>query len=225
MRERFVSFLEGPAREAQAVYILGDLFEYWIGDDVGLEVYAREVSALAALTTGGTPVFFQHGNRDFLVGKAFAHRTGVQLLGDPMVVELHGVRTLISHGDLFCTDDRGYQRWRRFSRSALAQWIYHRLSRARREKIAGGLRSDSDAAKRNKPDAIMDVNLGAVTEAMDRAGVTRLIHGHTHRPAEHRVNLAAGPGERVVLADWRAERTEVLRLSAQGLLRQALSCV
>lgn len=221
LREGFLAFLHGPAREAAAVYILGDLFEYWIGDDVGMQVYAREIAALTALTKEKTPVYFQHGNRDFLVGKAFAQTTGVQLLADPVVIELHGIRTLISHGDIFCTDDIGYQRWRRFSRNPVAQWVFGLLPRARREKIAGGVRSGSDAAKRNKADAIMDVNPNAVREAMDRHAVTRLIHGHTHRPAEHQFDLMHGPGERIVLADWVPKRTEILHVTAQGVRREA----
>lgn len=223
LRRSFRDFLLGPARDAATVYLLGDLFEYWIGDDVGLRVYAPEIEELAALNATGTRIFFQHGNRDFLVGRAFARASGVNLLPDPVVIDLHGVPTLLSHGDLFCTDDVGYQRWRRFSRNPLAQWIYRRLSRARRERIAGGLRNDSDTAKRNKAEQIMDVNSQVVARMIASHGVRRLIHGHTHRPAEHVVTLPAGEARRIVLADWRPDRREYFRVDASGWRRVLLA--
>ncbi len=115
LRGAFAEFLKGPARKAEAVYILGDLFEVWVGDDDGLRAYEAECRALSLLSKV-VPVFFMHGNRDFLLGAAFAASTGVRLLDDPTVINLHGTPTLLSHGDAFCTDDVGYQRWRRFSR-------------------------------------------------------------------------------------------------------------
>lgn len=202
LRDRFHRLLEGPAREAAAVYILGDLFESWIGDDVGVQIYAREVAGLASLTARGVPVYFQHGNRDFMVGADFFELSGVRPLPDPHLIELDGRATLISHGDLLCTDDRAYQRWRRFSRRRWAQWIFLHLPRARREKISGGLRSGSDAAKRNKAENIMDVNAGAVRSLMAQHGVTQLIHGHTHRPGTYAVALPIGDAQRIVLPDW-----------------------
>ena len=129
LREAFLRFLAGPARQADSVYILGDLFEYWIGDAEGLAHYAPEARALKALTAAGVPVYYQHGNRDFMVGADFFEATGVTLLPDPATVELGGVSTLLSHGDLFCTGDLAYQRWRRFSRNPLSQWVYRRLPR------------------------------------------------------------------------------------------------
>lgn len=219
LRERFLSFLQGPAREAAAVYLLGDLFETWIGDDVGLQLYAAEVAALTALGARGVTVHFQHGNRDFMVGRDFFELTGVQPLPDPQVIDLYGQRTLISHGDVLCTDDVGYQRWRRFSRVPLFQWVFRRLPRARREKIAGGLRSGSDRSKANKPENIMDVNPRAVRGAMAQAGVTRLIHGHTHRPGTYPVDLPIGPAERVVLPDWRDTVCDYLRVDSLNLQR------
>lgn len=223
LRRSFRDFLAGAAREAEAVYLLGDLFEYWIGDDVGLQVYAPEVEELAALGATGTRIFFLHGNRDFLVGRAFARASRVQLLPDPVIVDLHGVPTLLSHGDLLCTDDVGYQRWRRFSRNPVAQWLYRRLGRAWRERIAGGLRSDSDTAKRGKAEQIMDVNPQAVARMLAAHGVQRLIHGHTHRPAEHAVVSPLGEARRIVLADWRHDRREYLRVDAEGLRRVLLN--
>lgn len=219
LRARFRRFLEGPAREAAAVYILGDLFESWIGDDVGLQQYAPEVAALAALTARGVPVYFQHGNRDFMVGRDFFALTGVHVLPDPQVVTLQGRPTLLSHGDIWCTEDRGYQRWRRFSRVGLFQRVFLMLSRARRERISGGLRSGSDAAKRNKAENIMDVNDRAVRSAMAQAGTLHAIHGHTHRPGTYPVELPLGPAQRTVLPDWREDVCDYLRVDAQGVTR------
>ncbi|WP_020650299.1 UDP-2,3-diacylglucosamine diphosphatase [Solimonas variicoloris] len=222
LREGFRHFLAGPARQAQGVYILGDLFEYWVGDDVGLEDYAPEIAALRALTASGVPVYFIAGNRDFLVGRRCAQASGVQILRDPLVVELGGVPTLLSHGDLLCTDDRRYQRWRRFAHNRVAQWLFLRLPKARRHRIAGGLRRQSGAEKRNKPAAIMDVNEQTVQATMRRYGVTRLIHGHTHRPADHLLRLGPQRGTRLVLADWHPQRMEYLSVDAQGCVRRCI---
>ena len=216
LRDAFVGFLEGPARQAEALYILGDLFEYWIGDDVGLQLYAREVSRIAALTALGVPVYFMHGNRDFLVGKRFALITGAQLLRDPVTVELHGQPTLISHGDIWCTADLGYQRWRRFSRNRFAQWLFGLLPRAQRERIAGAVRSRSGVQKVYKPDDIMDVSDEAVRAAFPQLRVQRIIHGHTHRPSRHHYEIAGRSCERIVLPDWVPERMEYLRVDAEG---------
>jgi UDP-2,3-diacylglucosamine hydrolase len=213
LREGFAHFLSGPARAARRVYILGDLFEYWVGDDAGVVDYAEEVRALAALVRYGVPVYFQHGNRDFLVGRVFCAATGVRLLSDPAVVDLEGRPTLLSHGDLFCTDDVGYQRWRRFARNPVAQWLFRHLPESRRRRIVGGIRGRSDAGKRNKPESIMDVNPASVASALRRHGVRQLIHGHTHRPGDHRVELNGETCERHVLADWRPERMEYLKVS------------
>lgn len=219
LREAFRRFLDGPAREASAVYLLGDVFEYWVGDDVGLQTYAAEAAALSGLVAAGTPVWFMHGNRDFLVGEAFGRRTGVWLLPDPVVVELGGQPTLLSHGDLFCTGDRAYQRWRRFSRNRLAQRLFLALPKQRRKRIAGGLRGESDIAKHDKPDAILDVSPEALEAAFGRYGVQRLIHGHTHRPALHRLELGGRIRERIVLPDWRPETMDYLAVSGAGVER------
>jgi UDP-2,3-diacylglucosamine hydrolase len=163
-----------------------------------------------------------HGNRDFLVGRRFAHAAGVELLRDPLRLELGGVPTLLSHGDAWCTDDRAYQRWRRFSRNPLAQRLFGLLPRARRRRIAGMARSQSEVDKSHKPQAIMDVNEEAVRAAFRVHQVRRIIHGHTHRPAEHRYSVQAQDCERVVLADWRPEHMEYLVCDELGLRRQTL---
>jgi UDP-2,3-diacylglucosamine hydrolase len=222
LRQGFARFLAGPAREAQAVYILGDLFEYWIGDDAGLEDYAAEAGELRILSNHGVRVGFMHGNRDFLVGHRFAAVAGAALLPDPLRLELDGVSTLLSHGDLWCTDDRAYQRWRRFSRNPLAQRLFGLLPRAQRRRIAGTARQQSEVDKSHKPQAIMDVNETAIRAAFTRYDVQRIIHGHTHRPAEHSHELGGRSGERIVLADWRPERLEYLVCDSHGLRRQSV---
>ncbi|MCI0749591.1 MAG: UDP-2,3-diacylglucosamine diphosphatase [Nevskiales bacterium] len=222
LRETFARFLAGPARTAAAVYILGDLFEYWIGDNEGLKDYADEVQGLTALTQSGVPVYYQHGNRDFMVGRTFFFRTGVRLLADPFPLEEAAVPTLISHGDIFCTDDVSYQRWRRFSRHGGSQRAYRMLPVSLRQKIAGKLRSQS-ARKQYRPEDIMDVNAEAIRAAFRQYGACRLIHGHTHRPAEHRYDIDGRECRRLVLADWRPGRCEVLKLEDSAVQRTVLS--
>jgi UDP-2,3-diacylglucosamine hydrolase len=222
LREAFERFLEGPARQAGAVYILGDLFEYWIGDDLGLQTYSREVAQLAALTASGVALGVMRGNRDFLLGPRFAARTGARLLDDPLPLELAGIPTLLSHGDLFCTDDVGYQRWRRVAHSRLVQRLFLALPAAWRRRIAGGLRGQSDQHKRDKPAVIMDVNPSAIAAALAKSGAQRLIHGHTHRPGVESLDVAGRLCQRIVLADWRPRRMEYLELSAGGCRRRQL---
>ena len=217
MREAFARFLAGPARQAAALYILGDLFEVWIGDDAGLHEYSAERSCLRALTGAGVPVYFQHGNRDFLVGRDFAAATGVQMLADPLVLDLHCERTLLSHGDLYCTDDVRYQRWRRFSRRPAVQSLYRLLPRAWRDRFAGAVRADSAAHKQATAAGIMDVNDGAIRAAFREHGVARMIHGHTHRPATHDYSIDGRACKRHVLADWHPGRSAALRVDASGV--------
>lgn len=222
LREAFARFVAGPARQAEALYILGDLFEAWIGDDAGLREYAPERACLRALTGAGVPVYFQHGNRDFLVGDEFAAAAGVQILPDPVRLELAGVPTLISHGDLFCTDDVGYQRWRRFSRIRPVQALFGSLPLAWRERIAGGIQSKSASDKHRKRSEIMDVNEDAVREAFRSYGVPRIIHGHTHRPADHAYEVDGHTLRRHVIADWQPGRCEALSVDAEGVKRVAI---
>ncbi len=223
LRDAFLEFLKGPARQAQRVYLLGDLFEYWIGDDSGLRDYAPEVAALRSLGDSGVELFFMHGNRDFVIGPRFARAAGLSLLDDPAVIELCGVATLLSHGDLFCTDDIAYQKWRRFSRNKSGLAIFRRLPEFLRQRIAGSARRRSADDKRAKSEAIMDVNDAAIRQAFTQYGVSRLIHGHTHRPAEHVHVLADGRHcERIVLADWRPQQLEYLACDNGRLHRVAL---
>lgn len=215
LRERFCAFLSGMAIRASAVYILGDLFEVWIGDDIGISCYADEIKALRGLSDRGVPVFVLHGNRDFLLGPQFAIASGVQIMSDPVVINLHGRMTLLTHGDQLCTDDVGYQRWRRLSRRQSIEQLFLKLPIHIRSRIAGGLRNESQRAQRSKSMSIMDVNTGAVDRWFSRYAVDRMIHGHTHRPAVHAHRLGDQRCERIVLPDWTETRCEVLRIDAE----------
>jgi UDP-2,3-diacylglucosamine hydrolase len=217
LRDAFARFLAGPARGARALYILGDLFETWIGDDAGLAEYGTERACLRALTGAGVPVYFQHGNRDFMIGRPFTAATGVQLLPDPLKLDLHGVPTLLSHGDQWCTDDVRYQRWRKVSRNLAVQGVYRLLPLAWRERFVGAVRADSAAHKRATAADIMDVNDGAIRAAFAAHGVTRMIHGHTHRPATHDYSIDGRACRRHVLADWQPGRCEALRIDDAGV--------
>jgi UDP-2,3-diacylglucosamine hydrolase len=201
--ERFIGFLEDKARSADALYILGDFFEYWIGDD-DLEEPFNAVMAglLRGLTREGVPVYLMHGNRDFLLGERFCSATGAQLLADPTVHEVEGVKTLLVHGDTLCTDDADYQNWRRIARSEEWQREFLSKSRTERRSMILGLREKSKAVVQAKPAEIMDVNEEAVAEALRRHGVSRLVHGHTHRPGRHELSVDGRRAERWVLPDW-----------------------
>jgi len=201
--ERFFDFLESTAAEADALYILGDFFEYWIGDDDLADPFNAVIAGLLRdLTRGGTALYLMHGNRDFLLGKRFCAITGGKLLEDPSVVTLNREPVLLMHGDTLCTDDLDYQNWRRTARSAA--WQKDFLSKAIPERRAAvmGLREKSMEVVKAKPADIMDVNEGAVQEAFRRHGVKRLIHGHTHRPGRHALTVDGRKCERWVLPDW-----------------------
>jgi UDP-2,3-diacylglucosamine hydrolase len=201
--ERFIDFLEGRARRAEALYILGDFFEYWIGDDDLEEPFNAVIAGLLrGVTRGGVPAYVMHGNRDFLLGERFCAATGAQLLADPTVHEVAGVKTLLMHGDTLCTDDEDYQAWRRTARSSAWQRDFLARSRPDRRSMILGLRDKSKAVVQAKPAEIMDVNPAAVADAMRRHGVTRLVHGHTHRPGRHKLELEGRAAERWVLPDW-----------------------
>ncbi len=200
--DAFISFLRGPARAAEALYLLGDIFEAWIGDDDVNADNARICAALRELTTGGVATFAIHGNRDFLLGAEFSRRTGVKLLPDPVVVELHGVRTLLSHGDVFCTEDASYQQLRSIVRQPRWQRRFLSLPIETRRTLASAARAGSKAHTQRTIPTIMDVNPDAVTRAMRATGARRLIHGHTHRPAIHPEIVDGVQTERVVLAPW-----------------------
>ena len=201
--ERFFEFLEKQARGAAALYILGDFFEYWIGDDDLADPFNAVIAGLLRdLTRSGTPLYLMHGNRDFLLGERFCAATGGQLLEDPSVIDFGKEKLLLMHGDTLCTDDLDYQNWRRTARSAAWQKEFLSKSIPERRAAVMGLREKSIEVVKAKPADIMDVNAGAVEEAFRRHGVKRLIHGHTHRPGRHALKVDGRACERWVLPDW-----------------------
>jgi len=198
----FLRFLETRAVQAEALYILGDFFEVWVGDD-GMTPYQHEIAkALNALSQGGTRIYLMHGNRDFMIGKAFCREAGCTLLPDPHVAELGGQRVLLMHGDTLCTRDEGYMRLRRWLRNPVSLFVLHHLPLAKRQKLAQKLRSSSKEETRMKASDIVDVTPDEVIDVMQRHRVRTLIHGHTHRPASHTLQVAGQPAKRIVLGDW-----------------------
>jgi UDP-2,3-diacylglucosamine hydrolase len=213
--EQFLEFLEEEAAYEEALYILGDLFESWIGDDDPNLHYAEMKSAIRAIADSGVPVFFMHGNRDFLIGQRFAGETGVQLLPDPCKVNLYGEDVLLSHGDALCIDDVKYQEVRTVTRNPGWQAMMLKKPLAERQAIARQARADSLAHGGSLDPQISDVNQGAVEQLLRGHGVRTLLHGHTHRPAVHRFLLDGAPATRIVLGDW-YEQGSVVRWSADG---------
>jgi UDP-2,3-diacylglucosamine hydrolase len=200
--EQFLRFLETEAVRAEALYILGDLFEAWVGDDDQEPSNERVCCALRALTAGGVACFALHGNRDFLLGTGFSERSGCQLLPDPVIAQLDSERVLLTHGDALCTDDHAYQELRSIVRAPGWQQRFLALPRAHREQLADEARAGSRRhTSRAVPD-IMDVNAHAVTTAFRATGVRRLVHGHTHRPAVHDIEVDGEPAQRIVLGAW-----------------------
>jgi len=210
------------ARGSEGLYVLGDLFEYWIGDDLSIPDNREVIDAFRELSDKGTPVYFMHGNRDFLLGEEFVSETGGRLLPDPSVIDLRGERTLLMHGDTLCTDDTAYQAFRRQVRDPENQKAFLALPPEHRRQIATGLRSTSQSAQSEKSMDIMDVNKKAVNECMQKHGVQRLIHGHTHRPATHRFQLNGEEATRIVLTDWKNDRGGVLECDDHGCVEHPL---
>ncbi|WP_296253396.1 UDP-2,3-diacylglucosamine diphosphatase [Pseudomonas sp. UBA4194] len=198
----FLAFLGGRARAAEALYILGDFFEAWIGDDAMSPYQSSICEALRALSDSGTKIFLMHGNRDFLLGRAFCRQAGCTLLKDPTVVRLNDEPVLLMHGDSLCTRDEGYMRLRRVLRNPLTLFILRHLPLSTRHKLARKLRSESRAQTRMKANDIVDVTPDEVPRVMLQHGVSTLIHGHTHRPAIHKLQVGDLAARRIVLGDW-----------------------
>ena len=200
--EQFVKLTRNQARAAEALYILGDLFEAWLGDDAVLPEMATVIKALKTLTENGVPVYVMADNRDFLMGQGFQAMSGVKLIDDPTIIDLYGTPTLLMHGDTLCTDDVIYQQVRSQVRDPA--WISAALAMSLEERIATAqkMRAQSQAHTQDSAEEIMDVNADAVTEALRQYGVTRLIHGHTHRPATHSLQVNGQTATRIVLGDW-----------------------
>ena len=203
MAAAFTRLLRSEARQAAQLYILGDLFDYWIGDDdLADPLHAGVAAEQSALATSGCRVFFMPGNRDFLLGPRFCEATGTRLLGDYERITLDGQPVLLTHGDLLCTDDTRYMTLRAELRSKSWQRDFLARPLAERRQIASDLRQLSATEVAAKDDYIMDVNQGAVERTMREHDVTLLVHGHTHRPAVHRFSLDGRPAARIVLGAW-----------------------
>jgi len=220
----FLDFLAGRAINSEALYILGDLFEAWIGDDDTNPLNQAVCDGLKACANAGTAVYVMHGNRDFLLGPAFVDRCGCTLLDDPARIVLYGTPTLLMHGDLLCTDDTEYMAFRERVRDR--QWQETLLSKSLDERrlMARAMRAGSREQTSGKAESIMDVNSDAVVRVMTKHDVQQLIHGHTHRPAIHTLNVAGQPAQRIVLGDW-YEQGSVLVYSPEGCELQALSAL
>jgi UDP-2,3-diacylglucosamine hydrolase len=212
---QFLTFLASEARQAEALYILGDLFESWVGDDAPDPDQLAAIAGIRALTGSGVPCFVMHGNRDFLLGERFCALSGARLLADPLVVTLYGEPVLVMHGDALCTDDRPYQRLRATVRDAAWQRAFLALSVAARRSLAGAARVGSRLHTAGLEYAISDVNPASVALAFRTAGVATLLHGHTHRPAIHPLDVDGRACTRLVLGDWHSQGS-VLRWESGG---------
>jgi UDP-2,3-diacylglucosamine hydrolase len=219
--ELFLEFLKNRAARAEALFILGDLFEAWVGDDDDAPMNRTVCTALKACAESGTPVYVMHGNRDFLLGSLFAEQSGATLLDDPARIDLYGTPTLLMHGDLLCTDDTEYLTFRKIVRAP--DWQTAMLAKPLEERrlMAQEMRASSREQTGGKPEAIMDVNTDAVIDVMRSQQVTRLIHGHTHRPGVHQLDVSGEVSQRIVLGDW-YEQGSMLVCSPSGCELQAL---
>lgn len=213
--QQFQEFLATEATSADALYILGDLFESWVGDDDPNPHYARIKQDIRNLADTGVPVYFMHGNRDFMIGADFAAETGVEILNDPHVIRIQGEQLLLSHGDAYCTDDVEYQAFRKTSRNP--QWKAMMLQKSVEERLAFAAQARAASLARGSAinEEITDVNDAAIEQAMVDAGVTLMLHGHTHRPAVHDITVAGKAAKRIVLGDW-YDQGSVVRWDENG---------
>jgi len=213
--EQFFAFLEDEAKDAEALYILGDLFDAWVGDDDPNPHFADVKKALRALVDSGVPVYFMHGNRDFMVGEDFAEETGVRILPDPIAIDLYGNHVLLSHGDALCTDDFEYQEIRAMTRKPEWQAMMRSKPLEERLLLARAAREESKARGQTIDMDIMDVNADAVKRTILDYSVDILLHGHTHRPDIHFVELDDRVAKRIVLGDW-YDQGSVVRWDEDG---------
>ncbi|MBW0146635.1 UDP-2,3-diacylglucosamine diphosphatase [Marinobacter arenosus] len=200
--EAFLGFLNSKAQGVETLYILGDFFEAWIGDDERTPLQEQVANALRDVKASGTDIFLMHGNRDFLIGEDFCSRAGASLLDDPTVVDLYDTPTLLMHGDSLCTADVEYQKFRANMRNPQWQQMILQRPLADRQQMARQLREISMAKNQGKEETIMDVTPEEVVKEMEAHGVQRMIHGHTHRPAVHELEANGQPAQRIVLGDW-----------------------
>lgn len=217
INQSFYKFLDNEAPKAEALYILGDLFEMWVGDDIGLGLYHTAIEKLKHLTQSGLSIYLLFGNRDFLMRKTFWQTTGIQPIAEPYPVNLYGQQLLLMHGDSLCTDDHDYQRARKILRNSVVMWLFLQLPKSKRLSIGNGMREKSKKYNQNKAENIMDVNEQAVTKLLEKhPEVEHLIHGHTHRPQHHGLEIQGKPKHRWVLGDWRPD-TQIIKVSAEGV--------
>lgn len=216
-------YLDGQAREAERLYLLGDVFEYWLGDDISQPRYTEVCDALAAVAAAGVAVFFMRGNRDFMVGDAFAASTGCTLLDDPHCIDIDGRRALLSHGDLLCTDDVEHQKFRAMVSQPEVRNRLLGLPAEQREMLAQQLRGMSKSGNSLKSADIMDVNQQTVENLMREHDTALLIHGHTHRCARHEFMLDGKAVQRIVLSDWHETEGSVLVADQDSLRFEKLS--
>ncbi len=213
--EQFLGFLSAEARDADALYILGDLFESWIGDDAADGAQVQAIAGIASLTSSGVPCHVMHGNRDFLLAQHFCGMSGAALLADPVILTLYGERVLVMHGDALCTDDLAYQRLRATVRDPAWQRQFLALPVESRRALAGAARVGSRAHTAALEYAVADVNSSSVEAALRAAGTATLLHGHTHRPAIHALDVDGRPCRRIVLGDW-YQQGSLLRWDRSG---------
>ncbi|WP_318511361.1 UDP-2,3-diacylglucosamine diphosphatase [Photobacterium leiognathi] len=215
MTDCFLRFMTEDTASIDALYVLGDLFEMWIGDDEESPFLQQIKQAFKTLTDSGIPCYFVHGNRDFLIGKRFSQQTGVQLLPEHSVVDLYGKPTLILHGDTLCIEDEAYQRYRKKVHNKFIQWLFFRIPLSKRIQIGEKFRNNSSKNNQMKSQSIMDVTASEVIRVMREFHVDQMIHGHTHRPDIHSLTVDDKPATRIVLGDW-YEHGSVLVVTPDG---------
>ncbi|PHS70977.1 MAG: UDP-2,3-diacylglucosamine diphosphatase [Methylophaga sp.] len=209
-----IEFLQQETQGVKALYILGDLFNTWLGDDIIPAEFTLLIKQLHHLHTTGIKIYLMVGNRDFMMGKGLAKKIGGELLEDTCVIDLYGTKTLLLHGDTLCIDDLSYQRYRRWTRNKLLQWCFRHLPASYRQQISNKIKQKSRQQKRSKSAIIMDVNQSEVVRVMQQFSVTQIIHGHTHRPAIHQLKMGNIPAHRIVLGDWN-KNVSALKCNAQ----------
>ncbi|WP_318474869.1 UDP-2,3-diacylglucosamine diphosphatase [Photobacterium leiognathi] len=215
MTDCFLRFMAEDTANIDALYVLGDLFEMWIGDDEESPFLQQIKQAFKTLTDSGIPCYFVHGNRDFLIGKRFSQQTGIQLLPEHSVVDLYGKPTLILHGDTLCIEDEAYQRYRKKVHNKFIQWLFFRIPLSKRIQIGEKFRNNSSKNNQMKSQSIMDVTASEVVRVMKEFHVDQMIHGHTHRPDIHSLTVDDKPATRIVLGDW-YEHGSVLVVTPDG---------
>jgi len=216
INQAFYHFLEHDAHQAEALYLVGDIFEMWVGDDIGLKTYATAVAKLKQLTQQGLPIFYLFGNRDFLMRRAFWQATGIKPLKEPALIHCYGLEILLVHGDSLCTDDVEFQKMRRILRHPWVTWSFlHLLPKSKRLATGNKMRAQSKQYNQNKPENIMDINQTSLENLMQHyPNCQQIIHGHTHRPAHHSFTLNGQLKHRWVLGDWRPD-AQILKLNQQ----------